>query len=107
MRLKDVADSRENNFNLLRIVAASAVLVSHSYPLSLGPKAAEPLSQSLGVTLGSVAVDVFFVVSGFLVTASLVRRQSSLDFIVGRFLRIFPGAASNLKCNIYQRKVCT
>jgi len=41
-----VAD-RENNFNLLRILAAGAVLVSHAYPISLGPGSVEPLDHVL------------------------------------------------------------
>jgi len=35
-RLTDVANGRDNNFNLLRMIAASAVLVSHAYPLAIG-----------------------------------------------------------------------
>ncbi len=34
MRLSDVADSRDNNFDVLRLFAASIVLVSHSFFLA-------------------------------------------------------------------------
>src|SRR5689334_6601364 len=90
-RLADVARGRDNNFNLLRLIAATAVLISHSFPLAIGPKATEPLVDAVGMTLGGVAVDVFFVTSGYLVTASLINRRSTLEFVWARTLRIFPG----------------
>ena len=51
---------RDNNYNLVRFVAALMVLVSHSFALCLGPGGAEPLEQLVGMTLGNVSVDVFF-----------------------------------------------
>jgi peptidoglycan/LPS O-acetylase OafA/YrhL len=44
----------------------------------------------LGVTWGSIAVDIFFITSGFLVTGSLLYRQSLKEFLVARALRILP-----------------
>ncbi len=82
---------RDNNFNLIRFLAATAVLFSHSYALSIGNPNAEPLRASLGVTLGQIAVDVFFMTSGFLVTASLIARKEVLTFAIARCLRIYPG----------------
>lgn len=93
MKLAALAQGRDNNFNLIRILAALAVLVSHSYPTALGPDAPEPLEARLGMTLGLVAVDAFFVTSGFLVTASLDARQSALRFAWARALRILPALA--------------
>lgn len=90
MLLADLMHGRDNNFNLLRIVAASAVLVTHSFALSAGSGSAEPLRASLGFTLGQMAVDAFFLTSGFLVTASLLGRSSVLEYAWARVLRIFP-----------------
>ncbi|MCL2789676.1 MAG: acyltransferase [Desulfobulbus sp.] len=90
MRLADCARGRDNNFNLIRIAAAFAVLVSHSFPLALGPKVGEPLAAIVGLSFGRIAVDVFFFTSGFLVTASLVTRQSVKQFVWARILRIYP-----------------
>lgn len=42
------------------------------------------------MTIGTIAVDIFFITSGFLVTTSLLTRQSTLQFIWARVLRIFP-----------------
>lgn len=83
-------ENRDNNFNLIRMVAALSVLVAHCFPLTRGPGAWEPLVGAIGMTLGSVAVDVFFVSSGFLVGGSLMQRQRVVDFIWARILRIFP-----------------
>ncbi len=83
--------AHQNHFNLIRMVAASLVLLSHSYALSTGDPMSEPLRAALGVTWGSIAVDVFFVTSGYLVTGSIVRRDSLRAFVFGRALRIYPG----------------
>lgn len=90
MKLSLLANGRDNNFNLIRFVAAFAVLVTHSFTLVTGDVKQEPLSMMLGMSIGSMAVDVFFVTSGFLVTASLINRKSVIDFVWARFLRIFP-----------------
>lgn len=82
--------SRDNNFNLLRMTAASAVLVSHAYPLSLGVGAAEPLSTYLSMSLGTLAVISFFIISGFFISQSFDNSSSLLAFAVARILRIYP-----------------
>jgi peptidoglycan/LPS O-acetylase OafA/YrhL len=85
---------RANNFTLLRLVAALCVLFGRSYALSLG-HGEDPLSNFLiavwGESLPSLAVDLFFVTSGFLVTASFMKRGDVLAFVEARLLRIFPG----------------
>jgi surface polysaccharide O-acyltransferase-like enzyme len=91
MRLASVSQGRNNNFNLFRIVAALAVVVTHSFVLSSGNPGDEPLRQTLGTTLGSIAVDVFFVTSGLLIAASLLRSQCLVAFARARCLRISPG----------------
>lgn len=91
IRLTDVVHGRNNNFHLLRLIAASAVLYSHSFPLATGDRHTEPLRAAYGCTFGSIAVDLFFLISGMLVTMSLVRRSSALDFAKARFFRIWPG----------------
>lgn len=91
--LGDFAGSRDNNFNLLRVIAATLVLFSHSFVLATGRKDAEPLATALGTTPGGIAVDIFFITSGFLVTASLLSRACARDFIRARVLRIYPALA--------------
>src|SRR6476659_467052 len=91
MNLGEAANGRDNNFNLIRLVSALSVLIVHSFALATGKLEAIPLYESLGVHPGDFAVDVFFVTSGFLVSASLDRRKSSAEFIAARLLRIYPG----------------
>lgn len=64
------------------------VLYGHCYPLT--GHTPEPLHQ-FGLNLGHIAVDIFFVTSGYLVTGSLVSRKNIIHFFLARFLRIFPG----------------
>lgn len=82
---------RDNNLNLLRILAAFGVLVSHAYPIALGPEAVQPLKAEIGITLGHLSVYVFFVISGFLITQSFDRSSSVGGWLAGRGLRLFPG----------------
>lgn len=96
MYLSKFTQGRDNNFNLIRIIAAYAVLITHSFALAIGTADAEPFRYTLGMTMGNIAVDIFFLTSGFLVTASLLSKQSVIDFIWARFLRIFPALLTML-----------
>jgi peptidoglycan/LPS O-acetylase OafA/YrhL len=89
----DIIDTsrRENNFNLLRLAAATGVLVSHSWPLFRGG-GADFLPRLLpGLTMGKISVDLFFILSGFLVTRSFMQRDRIGEFFLARALRIYPG----------------
>ena len=81
------ASSHLNNFNLLRLLAAVAVLFSHGQFLY---RTQMPV-PFVGHSLGSVAVYVFFFVSGYLVTQSWARGPSVLGFTARRMGRIYPG----------------
>lgn len=83
----------ENNFLLLRLLAASVVIYAHSYALSTLPVKGDHLSRILGIYSGNVAVYVFFLISGFLVTGSWLRQRSLRSFLVSRVLRIVPAYA--------------
>ena len=86
-----LAQGRDNNFNLIRMIAASAVIVSHSLPLSLGMGAVEPLHGWIApLDAGKAAVRVFFVISGFFILQSFDRRSSTGAFVLARSARIVP-----------------
>ena len=91
-RLVQFIDGRNNNFNLIRFIAASMVIYGHCYPLTGRPK----LTTQFGYDSGSIAVDVFFITSGFLVTGSLLSRYDLKFFSWSRVLRIFPALFINL-----------
>lgn len=77
----------ENSFDALRFFAAFLVLFSHSYAL-YGLPEPRPIAE---YKLGSIAVFVFFAISGFLVTQSWARDPAFQRFALRRGLRIFPG----------------
>ena len=90
-RLADVLEPENNSFGVVRLAMAVAVLVSHCYWFTSGQGGSEPLYSWTGHSLGEHAVQVFFFLSGVLVTQSLLKSGSVLDFACGRTLRIFPG----------------
>ncbi len=83
---------RNNNFNLLRLVAALTVFAAHVLLLrqGLGEKPSL-VEQYLGTSASSLAVNAFFVLSGLLVTKSLLRSQSVAEYVIARGLRLLPG----------------
>lgn len=88
-KLSVMGRGRDNNFNLIRFLAASMVLYNHSFAVARRFSDAQPVA-SYGRSPGAIAVDVFFITSGFLVTGSLLSRRSAASFLSARALRIFP-----------------
>lgn len=84
------SEGRENNFHIIRHAAAIGVVLTHAYSVPTGLYAAEPLVALTGMSIGHYAVDIFFLLSGFLVTQSIVRNTDLLLFSLSRLLRIFP-----------------
>ena len=84
-----LSNKRDNNLNFIRLLAAYAVLFSHSYALYTGDPATEPLRMATGFSLGGIAVWVFFGISGLLICYS-AERSSPENFISARLLRILP-----------------
>lgn len=83
---------KNNNFDLLRIIAATAVIVYHSFAINPSWNITDPTKLLLTyVTTGGLAVKVFFFISGLLVTNSLIRNRSLLQFVISRAFRILPG----------------
>jgi peptidoglycan/LPS O-acetylase OafA/YrhL len=92
--LGEACSGRDNNFNLIRMLAAFGVLVSHAYPISLGPGAPEPLQAALGGrSLGGISVAAFFVISGYFITQSFERSRGRAAFLAARALRLYPALA--------------
>jgi len=82
---------RDNNFNLIRFLAAMGVIISHAVLLSTGKAELEPLRAATGYSLGDHAVNVFFVLSGFLVAKSLLTRRDLIAYAASRMARVLPG----------------
>lgn len=87
-----MASSRTaNNITLLRHFAAFFVLISHSYDLT-GNFDNEFLRKISGqsISFSRIGLIIFFFISGFLITQSLVSSINIKQFIWKRFLRIYP-----------------
>lgn len=84
--LAEAFDPRSNALNVLRLLFAGTVALAHTLLLGFGY---QPLTGS--TDLGSLAVDGFFVLSGFLVARSYLRLDSLRRFAWHRALRILPG----------------
>ena len=80
-----------NNFDIIRILFAWFVIVSHSYVLN-GNGPTDPLaSLTNGYMIFSfIGVKGFFIISGYLIFQSLERSHSIVDYLTKRILRIFP-----------------
>jgi peptidoglycan/LPS O-acetylase OafA/YrhL len=89
--LSDILERGNNNFDLVRLLAAALVIISHSFSIVYGTAGAEPLASISAYTLGQHSVNVFFILSGLLVSASLDRSQGIASFAIARVLRVFPG----------------
>src|SRR5215467_7385258 len=88
-----IALTRQNNFDVLRLLAAISVIFSHSFLIAEGTQDNEPLILLAGnqSILGLAGVFVFFAISGFLVTQSFEQTAHSAHYLAKRALRIFPG----------------
>lgn len=91
VELDDRATRNENNFNLLRFVAASLVVLSHGFELPTGSAQHDWAYSFTGRAFSWYAVNLFFVISGYLIFVSWERNPSPPPFLWARFLRIFPG----------------
>lgn len=84
--LADRFDARRNSLTMLRLGLALSVAFVHALAVGFGH---QPWIGS--ATVGDLAVDGFFVLSGFLVTRSLLRLPTVRRYAWHRFLRIMPG----------------
>jgi peptidoglycan/LPS O-acetylase OafA/YrhL len=85
-------ESRANSFDFLRLFAATLVILSHSFPLT--GRAFEPYLWLSGTeTLGDLAVDVFFIMSGFLIARSWLDDPRAHVYFAKRLLRLLPALA--------------
>ncbi|GAB6897678.1 acyltransferase family protein [Kineosporia succinea] len=79
-------DPRDNALNVMRLALAVLVAVVHASFLGYG------WQPHIGHTeVGALAVDAFFVLSGFLVVRSYLRLKSLPRYVWHRALRILPG----------------
>ncbi len=79
--INEALQTRKHNFNFIRLATSVAVIYAHSFALT--GVAAKPFFAGISVT-------VFFILSGFLISASFERSKSLGQFALARALRIYP-----------------
>ena len=74
------------------------MILSHSFPLATGTESTEPfiLATHGQTTGGTIAVDLFFVLSGFLITNSFLSSSSVWSYLGKRIRRIYPGFVATM-----------
>lgn len=83
-------DPKRNAIGFMRTAFAVLVIVGHSYHLGgFGPDLLVRFSNGQ-LAFGTVAVLGFFILSGFLITASFIYSSSVWRYLWNRFLRIMP-----------------
>ena len=93
------ARGRNHSFDLLRIVFAMLVLLSHAAEIEYGNASHELFSRFTGtqITFGTVGVDGFFLLSGYLIV------QSWLGDAPIETTAIYAGAISGAARNLARR----
>jgi len=83
--------NKDNNFNLIRLILSIGVVCSHAFDL-FPPSISYTFAKLTQVgSLGECCVFQFFGISGFLIFQSFLRNKSFLEFLIKRFLRLWPG----------------
>ena len=82
-----------NNFDLLRLVGATLVIVAHSIELTILRRG--PLTV-MGEAVGEIGVVIFFAISGLLVARSWAYDPKPLSFAMKRALRLMPALVVSL-----------
>lgn len=101
------ASHRLNNFDFLRLLAASMVVFSHSFDLLTPSNRVMTNGEPLRVltdgqmSFGSLGVAIFFCLSGYLITQSLFRSSSYKTYFIKRSLRIFPALILDLLIAVF------
>lgn len=99
--LGDRALGRENNFDIIRFIAAVMVIFAHSYPLGSGVSDILSRSTNGQWDIGAIAVAIFFLISGYLISQSYYYSSGVIAFVKARILRIYPGFIAALLFAIF------
>jgi peptidoglycan/LPS O-acetylase OafA/YrhL len=85
MDVPSIVNKRNNSFDFTRFVAATGVIFSHHFPIK---GFEEP--RLYGISVGAVSVDIFFLMSGYLICQSIRNNPDFFRFLSARILRIVP-----------------
>ncbi len=94
---------RNNNFDLLRLIAALSILLIHTTEHLLqshGFKLEGILQESISISNQILGVPIFFLISGYLISMSYEKNPHIKEYTKNRILRIFPGLYVNILLGI-------
>ena len=91
MKYVENFNGRSNNLNLLKFIAAIAVIFSHAYSI-VNVQMRDPLSRLTRgqLSFGGLSVAIFFFASGFYVTKSLCNKRRAGVYWKSRLVKIYP-----------------
>lgn len=88
---------RVEGFDMLRGIAAVMVVISHIVAVTYNPQLNETttsFAKEIGWSFGAIGVDLFLVLSGFVVARAYKRQTDTgltyFDFLRGRLIRLMP-----------------
>jgi peptidoglycan/LPS O-acetylase OafA/YrhL len=91
MLLSHILRKENNNLDIFRVIAAVMVIYGHAYALLPTEGSIDPIGKLLKFDYsGSLAVKIFFFLSGLVVTNSLIQNRNIKQFLISRFFRIWP-----------------
>lgn len=90
-----IRDGHENFFTPIRLGLALAVLIGHAFSVIGGSPESEP-NLAFGLGASYLAVNIFFIASGFLVTKSMMYRKDAADYSSARIMRIYPALIAHV-----------
>jgi peptidoglycan/LPS O-acetylase OafA/YrhL len=86
--LGEALDSRHNSVNAIRLAFAGSIIVLHA--TVLGGYMSEMPTFIFQDSLGTYALAGFFVISGYMITASRLSSRSFHDYLWRRLVRLYP-----------------
>lgn len=97
----DYLNGRENNFDIIRFIAALMVVAKHSYHFVINDE--DPLLKFTNDTYdyGKIGVATFFIISGLLVSQSYGRSRNVYEYFIARALRIYPALIFVVLFSVY------
>jgi len=92
-------ERQKNNFDVIRLLAASFVIFSHAFGIC---GLVDPVLQFTGTLPGGqLAVYIFFTISGYLIAGSWLKRPELIPYFEKRILRIYPALIVVLLISIF------
>lgn len=87
-----------NSMDIIRLFLSILVIYGHTFPILYGPSLVSPSGKmdflatfsNNQIGSGTVAVYIFFILSGFLISQSMLNSNSCSEYLIKRGLRLLP-----------------